>query len=296
MVYLLIKLDAINMGYLFTQLARFSEAAVMSVGAHLTIAVSGIFFLGIPVNFSLAAYAMVIAQNQGTSLFVSILIALGAVLISSFVFVLAYLKLSADSFTVFTLASILAFDAALKSWDSLTGGVLGIAGITRPEFIGTLIKLAWFQFALAILAFIVEQIILKTHLGRSLLAMKENEYLVESLGISRRHLGAIAITISSFAAAISGIVTVWRLQFLDPSFGGIMLLVEIVTIAIVAAKPKVRWLAFSTLVIVLLPEALRFLNLPSTIVGHFRNLLYALILLVMIKNISARLLPRKRFI
>ncbi|MHB8903967.1 MAG: branched-chain amino acid ABC transporter permease [Patescibacteria group bacterium] len=284
------------MGYLFTQLARFSETAIMSMGAHLTIAVSGIFFLGIPVTFSLAAYSLVIAQSFGLPLAAALIISFGAVSIASFIFVLAYLKLSADSFTVFTLASILAFDAALKSWDSLTGGVLGIAGIMRPAFLSTLIKLAFFQFALAILALAVEQIILKTNLGRSMLAMKENKYLVESLGISSRRVGAIAIIISSFTAAIAGIVAVWRIQFLDPSFGGIMLLVQVVTIAIIAAKPKVRWLAFSTLIIVLLPEGLRFLNLPSSIIGHLRNLFYALILLVMIKNISEKLLSQKRFI
>jgi branched-chain amino acid transport system permease protein len=284
------------MGYFFTQLARLCETAIMSVGAHLTIAVSGIFFMGIPVTFSLAAYALVIAQNFGLSLVVSLIISFSAVLIASLIFVIAYLKLSDDSFTVFTLASILAFDAAVKSWDSLTGGVLGIAGISRPEFVSTLAKLAWFQFALAILALAIEQVILKTRLGRALRAMKEDKYLVESLGISRRRAGATVILISSFAAAVSGIVSIWRLQFLDPSFGGIILLIQIVTIAIIAAKPKVRWLAFATLIIVLLPEALRFLDLPSSIVGHLRNLFYALILLVMIKNISDKLLPQKRFI
>jgi len=284
------------MGYLYTQLARFSEAAIMSMGAHLTIAVSGIFFMGIPVTFSLAAYAMVISQNFGLPLIAALGVALGAVLVASLIFVLAYLKLSADSFTVFTLASILAFDAALKSWDGLTGGVLGIAGITRPAFVSTLVRLAWFQFGLAILAFAVEQIILKTRLGRAMQAMKENKYLVESLGVSSRRVGASAIIISSFVAAIAGIVAIWRIQFLDPSFGGIMLLIEVVTIAIIAAKPKVKWLAVATLIIILLPEALRFLNLPSTIVGHLRNLIYAFILLIMIKNISEKLMPQKRFI
>jgi len=284
------------MGYLYTQLARFSETAIMSMGAHLTIAVSGIFFMGIPVTYSLAAYALVISQNFGLPLIAALAVALVTVLLASLIFILAYLKLSDDSFTVFTLASILAFDAAVKSWDSLTGGVLGIAGISRPEFVSSLVQLAWFQFFLALLALAIEQVILKTRLGRALKAMKEDKYLVESLGVSSRRVGATVILISSLAAAISGIVSVWRIQFLDPSFGGIMLLVQIVTIAIIAAKPKVRWLALATLIIVLLPEALRFLNLPSSIVGHLRNLFYALILLVMIKNISEKLLPQKRFI
>jgi branched-chain amino acid transport system permease protein len=98
------------------------------------------------------------------------------------------------------------------------------------------------------------------------------------------------------AAGVSGLLAIWRIQFLDPSFGGIVLLIQVVTIAIIAAKPKVRWLAVATLIIVLLPEILRFLNLPSTIIGHLRNLLYAIIMIAITRNISNNLLPQKRFI
>jgi branched-chain amino acid transport system permease protein len=284
------------MGYLFTQLARYSEAAIMSTGAHLAVAVTNIFFLGIPVMSTLAAYTLVITQNKGIPLIWALLLSLFSVLLTSLIFVLAYLKLSADSFTVFTLASVLAFDAVLKSWDSVTGGVLGIAGIIRPNFILTLSRLAWFQFGLTLIVLLAEYIILKTWLGRALLGMKENKYIVESSGISTKRLGAAVIIISSFFAALAGIVTVWRIQFLDPGFGGLVLLIQIMTIAVVAAKPKIRWLAISTLIIVLLPEILRLLNLPPTIIGHLRNLLYALILLIIIRNISSNLLPQKRFI
>lgn len=284
------------MGYLFTQLARFSETAIMSMGAHLAIAVSNIFFLGIPVMFSASAYAMVISQSRGLGLIWSIVIALVSVLLISLVFVLAYLKLSADSFTVFSLASVLAFDAVLKSWSGLTGGVLGISGILRPDFIASLPRLAWFQFGLAILSLLIEYVILKTWFGRALLAMKENRYVAESFGFSVWRLGAAAIMISSVMAGVGGIVAIWRIQFLDPSFGGIALLIQIVTIAIIAAKPKIRWLSVATLIIVLLPEALRFLDLPSTVIGHLRNLLYSLLLLIVVRNISKSLLPQKRFI
>lgn len=286
----------INMGYWLTQLIRFCETAVMSMGAHLTIAVSNIFFLGIPVVYTLGAYVMVIAQKQGVSLCLSIIIALVGTLIVSLIFVFSYLKLSKDSFTVFTLASILAFDAILKSWDSVTGGVLGISGIVRPGFIRTLDKMAIFQIVLTIVVLLIEYIILKTWLGRALLGMKENKYIVETLGISTRHLGAAAIIISSVVAAVAGMTSIWRVQFLDPGFGGIIILIQVVTVAIIAAKPKVRWLALATLFVILLPELLRFFVISSVIIGHLRNLLYAVLLIIILKTISHNLLPRKRFI
>ena len=284
------------MGYWFTQLARLAETAITAVGAHLTIAVSNIFFLGIPVLLALGAYAMVIPQQYGVGIGWSVIISLFITIIVSLLFVVTYLKLSRDSFTVFTLISILAFDAVLKSWDGLTGGVLGISGIMRPDFVSTLGELAIFQFIVMIVILFIEYIILKSWFGRALQGMKENHYIVESFGISTKQIGVTVIMISCVTAAIAGMLAIWRIQFLDPSFGGMLILIQIVTIAVIAAKPKVRWLALATLFVVLLPEVLRFFALPSSIVGHLRNLIYAILLIIILKTISKSLLPRKRFI
>lgn len=284
------------MGYWLTQLARIFETSISSMSTHLAVVVSNIFFLGVPVVFSLGAYSMVIFQKSGVDFYLAVVLALLVVIAFSFIFVLAYLKLSADSFTVFTLASVLAFDAVLKSWDSLTGGVLGISGIARPAFASTLGNLVILQFCLSFLILLLEYIILKTWFGRALLAMKENTYLAESFGYSTRRLGSIVIVLVSTIAAIAGIIAIWRIRFLDPTFGGMLLLIQLATIAIIAAKPKIRWLAGSTLFIVLLPEILRFFVLPPTVIGHLRNLLYSLLLIIIIKSISKNLLPQKRFI
>lgn len=284
------------MGYWFTQLARLSETAITAIGAHLTVAVSNIFFLGIPVMFAMGAYAMVIPNKQGLSLPWSIAIALVMTLLTGLIFVLTYLKMSKDSFTIFTLTSILAFDALLKSWDKVTGGVLGISGIMRPGFISSLGKLAWFQFILMLILLACEYVILKSRFGRSLLGMKENPQLIESFGISTKMLGSLTILISCLLAAVAGMIAIWRIQFLDPSFGGIMLLIQTITVAIIAAKPQIKWLAGSTLFVVLLPELLRFFSLPSTVIGHLRSLIYSVLLIIVLKTISKNLLPKKRFI
>jgi ABC-type branched-subunit amino acid transport system permease subunit len=285
------------MGYLLTQLARLFETSIRAVGSHLSIAISNIFFLGVPVMYSAGAYTMVILQkNNDLNLFFSIILSLLVVFFLSLIFVLTYLKLKGESFTVFTLTSILAFDAMLKSWDGLTGGVLGISGIMRPESITSLKELVILQFIIMILILVGEYVLLKTWFGRALLGIKENTCIVESFGISAKKIGSIVIIISSFLAALSGIIAIWRIRFLDPSFGGVLILVEVLTIAIVAAKPKVRWLALSTLFVVLLPEVLRFLSIPSIYVGHLRNLMYAGMLIIILKTISKNILPRKRFI
>ncbi|KKR03962.1 MAG: Inner-membrane translocator [Parcubacteria group bacterium GW2011_GWC2_39_14] len=284
------------MGYFLTQLARLAENVALAIGSHLTIAVGNIFFLGGSTMFCFGAYALAISQKLGVDPWLAAAISLICSFIFSFLFVLAYTKLSNDSFTVFTLASMLAFEALVKSWDDVTGGVLGIAGIMRPESIGKLKELVIFQIIFMIILLFAEYVILKTVLGRSLLGMRESKQFVESLGTSTKMIGGAAIISSSLMAAAAGVTTVWRIQFLDASFGSVAMLILSVTIAILAAKPKIRWLMLSAIFVTFLPEVLRFTPLPSAMVGHLRILIYSVMLIIVLLTISKKLMPQKRFI
>lgn len=282
------------MGYLLTQLARLAETSITAVGTHLVVTVSGIFFLGIPAMLSVGAYGMVIPQQYGLSFAVSLLISFLLSFSVGMIFVILYFKLSRDSFMVFTFTSLLAIEAIIKSWDKVTGGVLGIAGVARPEFALTLVRLVTLQVILMLVVFLFEYIVLRSWLGRFLLGIKENENLVESLQVSAKRLGAFAILVSALLAAMQGILSVWRIQFLDASFGTVLVLVQYLTIAIIAAKPKVRWLFGSILFVIFLPEVLRFLDLPSAILGPMRNLIYSVLLIIVLLRINQKHLAHKR--
>jgi len=284
------------MGYFLTQLARLAESTITAIGSHLTIAVGNIFFLGGSTMFCFGAYALAVSQKFGLDPWWAALLSIVFSFFVSFLFVLAYIKLSNDSFAVFTLSSMLAFEALVKSWDDVTGGILGIAGILRPDNLVKLKQLVIFQIILMVILLFIEFVILKTVLGRSLLGMRESRNFVEALGTSTKRTGSVAIIICCVLAAMAGVTGVWRIQFLDASFGSIAMLVQSVTIAILAAKPQVRWLMLSAVFVTFLPEFLRFTPLPSTMIGHLRILIYSVLLIVVLLTISKKLMPQKRFI
>jgi branched-chain amino acid transport system permease protein len=278
-------------------MARFFEGLTISVGSHLAVSVSGIFFLGTTVAFSLAAYVFTISAKAGSSIFLSVVLALLAAVILGVIFSFFYRRLSADSFVVFTLASVLAFDALLRSWSSLTGGVLGISGVPRPASVSSLADLVILQGVVAVSFVLFEYFILKSPFGRVLQAHKENRTYLNSLGWNSNFIGSAVVVLASFASAMAGILAIWRIQFLDPTFGGgIPLLIEVLTISILAIRPKVRWLVISTLVIILIPEVLRFFPMPSSILGHLRVILYSGLLIILVKRLSAGYTFEKRFV
>lgn len=276
------------MGYLLVITSKFFGSLIISAGSHLNVTISGIYFLAVPVTSGSGAYVMVILQKMGMPLSLAVILSLGFAGLLAIFFAIAYVKMSNDSYAVLTLASIVAMDALVKSWDSVTGGVMGIAGIGRPEVLSKLPYLVMAQGLIALLVIIFEYAILKTAFGRHLRALKENHEALSTLGVSPKQTGAVVVILSAMLAAIAGIFAIWRIRYLDPSFSGIPLLLETLTIAILAYRPKVFHLVMAAVFVTLLPEVLRFLQFSSVILGHMRMLLYSLFIMMMIGVLSKR--------
>jgi len=283
------------MGYVLTVLINFLESLIGGLGAHLTISLGGIAFFALPAIYYLATYTFVISQRLGVPLIGAVGLAVVIASLLGLFFTLAYRKLSSDSFAILGVSSVFAVEAVVKSWDSMTGGVLGIAGIIRPVWASSLSQLALVSLIMVIILLFLEWFFLKSPYGRGLLGLRENKILLESLGLSGYKLGSWMIIIASVLITFAGILTAWRIQFLDPSFGGMRILIYTATIGILALKPKLWWLIGAVFIVSTVPELLRFFDLPSTIMGHLRVLFYVIILLVTLRGLQGRLAV-KRFV
>lgn len=274
------------MGYFLNTISRIWETSLQAIGGHLTLGLGGIIFLGFPAAFWCGAYGYAIAAKSGFSIAAAIFVGVALSGIMGAVFTFFYSRMSNDSFAVITLASVIAMDALIRSWDSVTNGVLGISGVPRFFPDQTLGELLIFEAFIAVICIIFESLLIHSPFGRALRAIKENKTVLVSLGTSAEMTGKIAILFASFFVGISGILVTMRIQFLDPSLGGLILLVQILTISIAVSAPKTLRLLGVTAAIVLLPELLRFLNLPTAVLGYSRNLLYGLILIILIYYVT----------
>lgn len=270
------------MGYFLNTLSRIWETVLEAVGGHLTLGLGGILFLGFPASFWCGAYGYAVSAKAGLPVSVSLTIGIVLSAVMGVIFTFFYSRMSNDSFAVMTLASVLGMDALIRTWDSVTGGVLGIAGVPRFFPDQTLQSLVIFGAIIAIACLVFESVLLKSPFGRALRAIKENKTALVSLGTSAKLTGQIAILFASLFTGIAGILVVMKIQFLDPSLGGLFMLAQILTISMMASSPKATVFFGATTAVVLLPEILRFFNLPVSILGYSRNLLYGLLLIVLI--------------
>jgi len=284
------------MGYLYTIILAFLGTLISAVALHGSFSLAGIFFLGVPVTMKMAIYTLAIAERAGLAPELAFLLALLSSIAVGVIFAFLFVKLSADSFAVVGLAALLASEALLRSWDGVTNGILGIAGIARPGFLPSLPSLVIAVGVVAAVLLLFQYIFLQTWIGRAVRAYKENEISLEALGLPTKKIAQPLIVITSVIASLAAIFQAWRIQFIEPGVAGLPMLIEVLTVAILALKPSIRAIVLASLFVSFFPEILRFLHLPTTVMGYARLLLYSVVLLILIRKMAPRLATANRSI
>lgn len=272
---------------------------ILAQGLNVSFGMGKLFNLAHVAAYSIGAYATAILATDYEIGFFGCMLAtvLTTAFFALFVAGIA-LRLSDDYFAIGTLAFSFVVSALLINWKSLTRGVLGIPGIPRPIFWGFdmtnnshFVILIW---VFAILALCLVYIYRTSSFGRNLLMQSENVFATAALGINVLKVKTIAFVISSCLAGIAGMFFAYYLNYIDPSSFSLAEMVFVLTILIVGQPGSFWGVFFATLFLVLIPEPLRFIDLPTGILGPMRQLLFALILYLTVLTRKAQLFPVKR--
>jgi branched-chain amino acid transport system permease protein len=282
------------MGYLLTVLLQFIQFTIIAVGMNMVFSVGGMYFHGAPAVYIVAAYSLAITQVAGWSLAASLSLSLVLSLILAACFSLLQKRFTTDTFEVITIAITLGMISVVSSWLSLTNGPLGISSIPRPEGFTSLESMVVLNGTALILMLLAAHVLLNSRFGRALRGAKEHPNALESLGLSKTRVRTGAIFFAIFILTFVAWSSVWEFRFVTPSTYGIPGLVEAASIAILAAKPKIRYILFSGAVISLTPEILRFVDLPSASFGYLRNMIYSVIIILFILVFRKKLSLTKR--
>ena len=128
------------------------------------------------------------------------------------------------SFAIMTFAFAELMLLVANNWTDLTGGSLGITipvarhSIALVEFdnFDLLNSFYYMTLAFAYLSLVAVWLIRQSFLGRTFVAIRENEQLARSLGINVYLYKLTALAISGFFAGIAGVFLVYRQQHVDP--------------------------------------------------------------------------------
>jgi len=270
---------------------------MLSQSLTLTAGFSGLISLAHAGFYGLGAYSSaILCQHFHLSFIATLPIAMLISGICAVIVSVIALRTVDDYFIFITLGiQVIAF-SIMNNWMSLTNGPLGIPGIASISFFGFEFE-SKFSFLLLTLffttiVFLLLRNIIKSPFGRILIAISEDEVFTKSLGKKVYQAKVASFTIGGMIAAIPGVLYAHYISYIDPTSFTIDESIFILSIVIIGGMRNLWGSAIAAAVLVILPEALRFLGMPSNVAANMRQIIYGLALIVMMFRFSKGFISR----
>jgi branched-chain amino acid transport system permease protein len=248
-------------GYLCT---LFCVMLMATYGLNLTVGYAGQMSLGQAGFYGIGAYVAAIALKAGMPFLVVLLLA--AIVCFAIGLALGFpaLRVQHHYLAFATLGFNILVYLIFRNEEKLTGGTYGISGIPRPSLFGYsldgTLPFFWFTLFFTLLLIAVLRWLLRSPWGRAFAALRDNPIRAESLGINITAYTLLAFAIGAACAGVAGVFFAALVQFVEPApfhfSWSLMMLLAI----IIGGSGRFFGPVVGTVVIVLLPEWLRFMQ------------------------------------
>ncbi len=253
---------------------------MLTVGLNLAMGYTGLINLGHIAFLGIGAYASALLVLNGAPLWIAILAAGIIAGIAGVILALPTARLKGDYLALATLGFTFIIGSVARNWIGLTRGPMGLPGI--PRFVPEARTLIVISVATALVICFIVFLITKSRFGKTLRAIRDDELAAKMLGKNTFAHKIAALGISAFFAGIAGSFFAHYISFIDPSIFGINDLILVLAMLIVGGLASVKGSIIGAIIIVLIPEPLRFIGFPPALIGPMREMLFALILLLII--------------
>ena len=231
-----------------------------TMGLNLTVGYAGQMSLGQAAFFGIGAYHAAILFKLGWPLLVVLPIAGVACFMVGLALGFPALRVQHHYLAFATLGFNVLVYLVMRNEEKLTGGTFGISGIPRPSLFDGSLAFFYFTFAAVIVLGLVLWWLLRSPWGRAFAALRDNPIRAESLGINITAYTLLAFAIGAACAGIGGVYFAALVQFIEPAPFHVAASLTMLLAIIVGGSGRFFGPVLGTVVIVLLPEWLRFMQ------------------------------------
>lgn len=276
------------MNYLWHILVMINIYTILSLSLNLVTGYTGLLSLCHAAFYGIGAYATtLLMMNANWGFFPSLVVAVLLTAALSLTISIPSLRLKGDYFVLATLGFQVIVFTILYNWVSLTKGPYGIPGIPIPKVFGMEVNTVfhYFLFSGAIAGFcgLLLWMLKSSPFGRVLKAVREDEIAAAALGKKVPVLKVVAFTISAAFAAVPGALFAGYMRYIDPTSFTLMESVFIISIVIIGGAGNFVGPVVGSVFMVVLPEILRFLQIPDAIAANMRQIIYGLLLIILMR-------------
>jgi len=271
------------MDYLLHILILIGIYVILSLSLNLIAGYTGILSIAHAAFYGVGAYvAALMALKLGTPFLANVIC---AIILSGLLGALVgipSLRIRDDYFVIATFAFQVITFSVLNNWVSFTSGPMGLPGIPQPRIFGLQVSSHW-QFLVlvgicAILVFLAARRIVESPFGRVLKAIREDEVFALAAGKNVAAYKVLVFVIGAAMASVAGALYATYITFIDPTSFTVMESIFIISIVIIGGAGNLWGSVLGAAVLVILPEALRFVGLPSSVAANVRQIIYGALL------------------
>ena len=288
------------MDYLLHILVIAGIYIILTLSLNLIVGYTGLPALGHAAFSCIGAYtSSLLALNMGVSPWIGLLIGACAAALSGIVIGYPAVRLKGDYLALATFGLGVIVYSVAKNWVSLTRGPMGLPGIPGFSIFGFQLSEIW-SYLLLVLVFVAITIfvtnrIVNSPFGRILRSIREDEIASEAMGKNTTRYKLLVFVIGAFFAGIAGSLYAHYITFIDPSSFTVMESITILIMVIFGGMGSISGSIVGAVILVVFPELLRFLGMPSSIAAPMRQMIYGLLLVVLMLKRPQGIMGAYRF-
>ncbi len=276
------------MNYLFHIIVMLEVYILLAISANQKVGMSGLLSLGQAVFYGTGAYVTAILITKfGYSYWLALLGAILTCIIAALLFSFIAGKVRDLYFSLATLAIQIIFFSVAYNWIPVTNGPYGISGISGLEIFGlkisTPFNFAVFGGLLVLIVILFYKWFLKTPLSRMIQATRDDQIAVLSLGKDPNYYKRTSIIISAVIAGIAGSLYSIYISYIDPTSFTLDESILILSIILIGGTGGIIGPIAGAAIYILLPELLKFMQMPDSVAANTRMILFGLLLVLIVR-------------
>jgi len=259
---------------------------ILTLSLNLVVGYTGLAALGHAAFSCIGAYASaLLALNYGVSPWIGLLVGACVAAILGVFIGAPSLRLKGDYLALATFGLGVIVYSIAKNWVSVTRGPMGLPGIPGFSVFGFQLSEVWSYLILVavfvFLTYFVIHRVVNSPFGRILRGIREDETATLAVGKDVNKYKIIVFVIGAFFAGIAGSLYAHYITFIDPSSFTVMESITILLMVVFGGMGSLSGSFIGAAVLVILPELLRFVGMPSSIAAPLRQMIYGLLLIVL---------------
>jgi len=270
--------------------------SVLALSLNLLLGYAGQLSLGHAAFFGLGAYATALCTVKlGWSPWAGLAAALAVSGLAGWAVGRLALRIRGAYFVLLTVSFAGVISLVSVNWMELTNGPLGLPGVPPVEIdlpglpvLSLRSKSAYYYLVLAavIACYLVCFALIRSRVGRALIALRENETLAESVGIDGTHYLVLAAALSAAMAGLGGGLYAHYTRFVSPEVFLFSYTVTMVIMVVAGGKGTLAGPVVGAVIFTVLPEALRALTS-----WQWQMLLYGVLLIAVLFFMPRGIVP-----